>query len=36
MESFQTLKKCLTTASILTLPQGVDGFIIYIDASNLG
>ena len=33
-ESFQTLKTCLTTAPILTLPHGVDGFVIYTDASN--
>ena len=35
-ESFQILKTCLTSAPILTLPHGVDGFVIYIDASNEG
>ena len=34
--SFQTLKNCLTTAPILTLPQGIKGFVIYTDASNQG
>lgn len=34
-ESFQTLKKCLTTTPILTLPQGVDEFVIYTNASSL-
>lgn len=28
---FQTLKECLTTAPVLTLPQREDGFVIYID-----
>ena len=32
--SFQTLKNCLTTAPILTLPQGIEGFVIYTDASR--
>lgn len=36
VESFQTLKKCLATTPILTLPKGVDDFVIYTDASNLG
>lgn len=34
-ESFQTLKKCLTTTHIPTLSQGANGFVIYTDASNL-
>ena len=34
--SFQTLKKCLTTTPVLTLPQGIEGFVIYTDASNQG
>ena len=34
--SFQTLKNCLTTAPVLTLPQGIKGFVIYTDASNQG
>ena len=35
-ESFQILKTCLTSAPILTLPHGVDGFVIYTDVSNQG
>lgn len=35
-KSFQKLKKCLTTTPILTLPQGVDGFVIYTNTSNQG
>ena len=35
-ESFQELKKRLTTAPILTLPSGSGGFVIYTDASNVG
>ena len=34
--SFKKLKECLTTAPVLTLPEGVDGFVIYTDASNQG
>ena len=34
--SFKRLKECLTTAPILTLPEGVEGFVIYTDASNQG
>ena len=26
----------MTTAPILTLPQGIEGFVIYADASNQG
>lgn len=33
-KSFQTLKYCLTTVLVLILLQGVEGFVIYIDASN--
>lgn len=32
--NFQALKEFLTTTSILTFPQGVEGFAIYIDSSN--
>ena len=35
-ESFQELKRRLTTAPVLTLPQGTEGFAIYCDASKLG
>lgn len=35
-ESFQILKNCLTTTHILTFPQGVEGFIIYINVFNQG
>ena len=34
--SFQELKKRLTTAPVLTIPQGTTGFAIYCDASKLG
>ena len=34
--SFKRLKECLTTAPVLTLPEGVDEFVIYTDASNQG
>ena len=30
------MKTCLTSVPVLTLPQGVDGFVIYTDASNQG
>ena len=30
------MKTCLNLAPILTLPHGVDGFVIYTDASNQG
>lgn len=33
-DSFQTLKNCMTTIPILTLPQRVEGFVIYTNASN--
>ena len=35
-ESFQILMTYLISAPVLTLPQGVDGFVIYTDASNQG
>ena len=35
-DSFQKLKECLTTAPILALPNGVDNFILYTDASIQG
>lgn len=35
-KSFQKLKECLTITPILTLPQGIDGYIIDTDASNQG
>ena len=34
--SFQELKKCLTTAPVLAIPQGNAGFAIYCDASKSG
>lgn len=33
---FQYLKKRLTTALVLTLPSGSEGFVIYSDASRKG
>ncbi|GJW82504.1 putative reverse transcriptase domain-containing protein [Tanacetum coccineum] len=35
-EAFQTLKKNLCDAPILTLPDGVEDFVVYCDASNQG
>ena len=35
-ESFQELKRHLTTALMLTLPQGIEGFSIYYDVSKSG
>ena len=35
-ESFQELKRRLTTGPILTLPLGAGGFVVYTDASNVG
>nr|GEY29640.1 putative reverse transcriptase domain, ribonuclease H-like domain, aspartic peptidase domain protein [Tanacetum cinerariifolium] len=35
-EAFQTLKNNLCDAPILTLPDGVEDFIVYCDASNQG
>ena len=34
--SFQTLKDKLTSAPILTLPEGNDDFVVYTDASGVG
>ena len=34
--SFQELKKRLTIAPVLTIPQGTEGFAIYCDASKQG
>ena len=35
-QSFQELKRRLTTAPVLTIPQGTEGFEIYCDASKQG
>ena len=35
-ESFQKLKTLLTSAPVLTLPEGPDGFVVYCDASRVG
>ncbi|WMV40955.1 hypothetical protein MTR67_034340 [Solanum verrucosum] len=35
-KSFQELKKRLTTAPILTLPEGTQGFVVYCDAPRVG
>ena len=34
--SFDKLKDKLTTAPILTLPEGVDDFVVYCDAYRMG
>lgn len=34
--SFQALKDRLTSAPVLTLPEGTDGYVIYCDASGIG
>lgn len=36
VESFQELKKRLTTILVLALPSGTKGFVIYSDASYKG
>ncbi|XP_070029059.1 uncharacterized mitochondrial protein AtMg00860-like [Nicotiana sylvestris] len=35
-QSFQELKKRLTTALVLTLPDGTEGYVVYCDASRIG
>lgn len=35
-QSFQELKRRLTSASILTIPSGDEGFMVYTDASRKG
>ena len=35
-ESFQELKRILTSAPVLTLPEGKEGFVVYTDASKEG
>ena len=35
-EHFQLLKDLLTTAPVLTLPSGDEGFTVYCDASRIG
>ena len=32
-DNFQKLKECLTTTLILVVPLGIDGYVIYYDAS---
>ncbi|WMV37822.1 hypothetical protein MTR67_031207, partial [Solanum verrucosum] len=34
-KSFQELKDRLTSALVLTLPEGTDGFVVYYDASRI-
>jgi hypothetical protein len=35
-ESFQELKRRLTSAPVLALPSGIEGFMVYSDASRRG
>ena len=35
-KSFQELKTRLTTVPVLALPDGIDGFVVYCDASRVG
>ena len=35
-QSFQELKEKLTSALVLIIPEGIDGFVIYSDASKIG
>ena len=35
-KNFQELKKRLTNAPVLTLPEGTQGFVVYCDASRVG
>ena len=34
--SFKELKERLTIASVLALPNGTDGYVVYCDASRVG
>jgi len=34
--SFQELKARLTTTQVLTLPEGINGFVVYCDALRIG
>ncbi|XP_070052449.1 uncharacterized protein [Nicotiana tomentosiformis] len=34
--SFQALKERLTSTPVLTLPEGIDGYVIYCDTSSVG
>ena len=34
--SFKELKECLTTALVLALSNGTDGYVVYCDASRVG
>src|SRR5262249_12393814 len=34
--SFQRLKNCLTSATVLAVPAGQRGFVVYYDASKIG
>ena len=35
-KEFQELKDNLTSAPVLTLPEGNEGFVVYCDASRVG
>ena len=35
-KGFQELKDNLTSAPVLTLPEGNEGFVVYCDASRVG
>ena len=35
-DNFHELKKRLTIAPVLTLPEGTQGFVVYCDASRVG
>ena len=35
-KSFHELKKLLTSAPVLALPNETDGFVVYCDASRIG
>lgn len=35
-KSFQEFKNALTSAPVLTLPEGNNGFLIYCDTSQVG